>query len=155
MGRGRGRRGQAGGTGGRGGERLAGQEPGGVLAPTGKEPVPAQPRRLRESRRRWAEHTGPDPGPDPGPSSRRPPWAPRSPSVPRGGRGAQLREGRGALRGEDRPRVICGTGGLGGGPAAWVGVREERVKAAGLGEDGDAEPVCAAGRASRSHSIAA
>lgn len=35
-----------------------------------------------------------------------------------------------------------------------MGVGEERVKAAGLAEDGDAEPVCAAGRASRSHRLA-
>lgn len=45
-------------------------------------------------------------------------------------------------------------GRLGGGPAAWAGVREERVKAAGLGGDGDAEPVGAAGMASRSCSLA-
>lgn len=126
-----------------------------MLAPTGKEPVPAQPGRLRESRQRWAEHAGPSrgPGPGPSPSSRRPPWAPRPPSVPRlwGGRGAQPREGRGLLAGKDRPRGKCGTGGLGAGPAAWAGVREEGVRAAGLGEDGDAEPVCAAGMASRSH----
>lgn len=38
--------------GGAGGEKLAGQEPGGVLARTGKEPVPVQPGRLRESRQR-------------------------------------------------------------------------------------------------------
>lgn len=78
-----------------------------MLAPTGKEPVPAQPGRLRESRQRWAEHAGPSrgPGPGPSPSSRRPPWAPRPPSVPRprDGRGAQPRGDGGSWRGRIDP----------------------------------------------------
>lgn len=45
-------------------------------------------------------------------------------------------------------------GRLGGGLAAWAGVREERVKAAGLGGEGDAEPVGAAGMGSWSCSLA-
>lgn len=139
--------------GGAGGERLAGQEPGGVLARTGKEPVPVQPGRLRESRQR----------------SGRAHWASacHGHRAPRQSHGTGLggRAGPGAELGEDGggcsvaddlpPSPVGGSECMGGrGPADWDGVKEEGVKAARFWEDEGAGPVFAQGTASWSHNLA-
>lgn len=94
--------------GGAGGERLAGQEPGGVLARTGKEPVPVQPGRLRESRQRSGRAHRARPEQRPLAMGTEPRVSPAAPGGG-GGPGAELREdGGGCSVGDDLPPVTRG-----------------------------------------------